>query len=118
MSCELAITSLTFSDTFRASLVLLLRTHISTAGLPSINFKILLFLMLDFMLAMSPNKILAPELEFFNSNFLNVSTNLFSPIVLTLNEPSAKVPPETSCVSDFIRFEISFKESLSLANSI
>ena len=116
-ACELEITLLTFFETLRASLVLLLLTHISTAGFPSTNFKILLFSTLDFIFAISPSKILAPEPEFFSSNFLKASTNLFSPNVLTLNEPSAKLPPDTSCVSDFIRFEISFNESFSLATS-
>ena len=55
---------------------------------------------------MSLRSILLPELEFFNSKFSKVLTNLFSPIVLTLSEPSAKLPPETSWVSSLIKFAI------------
>ena len=54
-ACELEITLLTFFETLRASLVLLLLTHISTAGFPSTNFKILLFSTLDFIFAISPD---------------------------------------------------------------
>ena len=96
MFFTLEITFSTFSEITRASLVLLLLTHNSTAGLPSTNFKMLPFSTLDFISAISSSVILPPELEFFNSNFLNVSTSLFSPIVLTIKDPSAKLPPDTS----------------------
>ena len=113
----MSITFSTFSETSRASLVLLLLTHNSTAGFPSIDFKTLPFLTLDFISAISSSNILPPELEFFNSSFLNVSTSLFSPIVLTLKDPSAKLPPDTSWVSSLIKFAILLKDNLSLAAS-
>ena len=113
----LAITFSTFSETWRASLVLLLLTHNSTAGLPSTNFKTLPFSTLDFICAISSSVILPPELKFFNSNFLKVSTSLFSPTVLTLSDPSAKLPPDTSWVSTLIKFAIWVNDNFNLAAS-
>ena len=73
---------------------------------------------LEDILAISWRIILPPEIEFLSSNLLNVSTNLFSPSVLTRNDPSAKLPPETSWVSDLIRLAIWLNDNFNLAVSI
>ena len=117
MFLELVRTSCIFFDTSRASLVLLLLTHSSTAGFPFTYFKTLLFATLDFIIATSFSNILPPEIEFLNSSALKVSTNFFSPTVLTLKDPSAKLPPETSLVSNLIKLAIWLNDNFKRAVS-